>query len=150
MKRTIAKTIAAAALLVAGATTVLACPLVFVTNFSGEFGLLDISTGVFTRIGKGLANTPDGIAGAPGGPFYTVDGVTGHLLRIGTDGSVTDVGDTRTGPNVGPTGVSILGSLSDGTLYALDFSNRLYKVNAKTGTLMPMQVLTLPAQEMDY
>jgi len=150
MKRLFTMTIALAALLVTGASGIFACPLVFVTNFSGQFGILDLANGVFVPLGKGLPNTPDGIAGAPGGPYYTVDGVTGHLIRITRDGGFTDVGDTRTGPNVGPTGVSLVGALLDGTMYALDFSNRLYKVNTNTGYLTAMQVLSLPPQEMEY
>ena len=150
MKRTLKTTFALAALLAIGASSIFACPLVYVVNFSGQFGIMDLANGVFIPIGKGFENSQDGIAGAPGGPFYTIDGVTGHLLRITRDGKATDVGDTRTGPNVGPTGISILSALTDGTIYALDFSNRLYKVNTNTGTLMPMQALSLPPQENEY
>jgi hypothetical protein len=151
MKHFATNFITAAALLALGAGTVAACPLAYSVNFSGQFGLIDIGTGAFTPIGKGLANTPDGIAGAPGGPFYTVDSVTGHLLRLETDGKVTDVGDTHSGPNMGPNGISVIGSLSDGTLYALDFSNRLYRINRKTAAMKLIGLLpTLPAQELQY
>src|SRR5215813_11135164 len=112
--------VAGAALLALGGSALRACPLAYVINFSGQFGLMDLATGQFTPIGKGLDNVPDALGGKAGGPFYSVDGVTGHLIRIDTDGKTTDVGDTRTGPNVGPAGISIVGSLSDGTLYALD------------------------------
>jgi hypothetical protein len=151
MKRTVRNIFAGAALLALGATSSIACPLAYTINFIGQFGLVDLATGVFTPIGKGLDNTPDGIAGAPGGPFYTVDGVTGHLLRIENDGKVTDVGDTHTGPNMGPNGISVMGSLLDGTLYALDFSNRLYHINAKTAALTLVAYLpTLAVQVPQY
>ena len=150
MKRTFSKFFAATLLAGAGTVALLACPLVYVVNFSGQFGLLDVGTGVFTPVGPGLANTPTGIAGAPGGPFYTVDGVTGHLLRINRDGTNTDVGDTRTGSNNGPTGLSLIGSLLDGTMYGIDFSNRLYRINTNTGVTQALQVLSLPPQEQQY
>ena len=151
MKRKATHFLAAAALLALGAASLLACPLAFVVNFSGQFGLIDLATGAFTPIGKGLDNTPDGIAGKPGGPYYTVDGVTGHLIRIGIDGKTTDVGDTHTGPNAGPVGISLIGSLTDGTIYALDFSNRLFRINPDTAALTGVAwLITLPQQELDY
>src|ERR1041385_647830 len=151
MKRAATNFLAAAAMLALGAAAAPACPLVYSMNFSGQFGIIDLATGAFTAIGTGLENTPDGLAGAAGGPFYTVDGVTGHLLRIATNGIVTDVGDTGTGPNIGPTGVSLVGALPNGALYALDFSNRLFRINEKTGSLTLIGFLPqLPQQEMDY
>lgn len=151
MKRTVLNIFAVAALLALGAASSIACPLAYTVNFIGQFGLVDLATGVFTPVGKGLDNTPDGIAGAPGGPFYTVDGVTGHLLRIANDGKVTDVGDTQTGPNMGPNGISVIGSLTDGTLYALDFSNRLFRINTKTAALTLVAYLsTLAVQVPQY
>src|SRR6266850_848762 len=111
----------------------LAGPIGYSINFSGEFGTIDLGTGVFSPIGPGTGNTPDAPGGAPGGPFYTVDSVTGHLLKITAAGVVTDVGDTGTGANVGPNGISLMGSLTNGTLYALDFSNRLYGLNPANG-----------------
>ena len=81
-------------LTILAAGSVMAGPLGYAVNFSGQFGTIDLGTGAFTLVGSGLPNTPDGIGGAPGGPFYTVDGVSGHLLRIGANGAVSDVGDT--------------------------------------------------------
>src|SRR6185295_6102011 len=83
-------------------------------------------------------------------PFYTVDGFNGHLLRISLDGKVTDVGDTKTGPNTGPVGVSVIGSLTDGTLYALDFSNRLFRINPDNAAMTMLGTLPLPPQEPEY
>src|SRR5207302_6806954 len=120
-------------------------------NFSGQFGIMDLGTGVFMPIGKGFDNIPDGVIGTTGGPLYTVDGFTGHLLKIGLDGKSSDVGDTKTGPQTGPNGISIIGSLADGSLYALDFSNRLFRINKDTGALTLIGTVPgLPAQEMDY
>jgi hypothetical protein len=151
MKRIASNLIFGAALLAFAVANAGACPLAYVVNFSGQFGFLDLGTGAFTPIGKGLDNIPDGIVGAPGGPLYTVDGFTGHLLRIGLDGKVTDIGDTKTGPQTGPNGISIIGSLTDGSLYALDFSNRLFKINKDTAALTPLGTVPgLPPQEMDY
>lgn len=128
----------------------LAGPTGYVINFSGQFGTIDLGTGAFTPIGPGTGSTPDAIGGAPGGPFYTVDGVTGHLLRINADGVVTDIGDTGTGPNVGPNGVSVMGSLTTGSLYALDFSNQLFSIDSGTGALTLRGLLPLPQQEDAY
>jgi len=142
---------AATVLVMLGAIPAVACPYAYVLNFSGQFGLMDLATGVFTPVGKGLENTPDGIAGKPGGPFYTVDGVTGHLLKLTTDGNVTDIGDTHTGSNVGPNGVSVVGAMTDGTLYALDFSNRLFRIDEKTAKLTLVAYLsTLAVQVPEY
>jgi len=144
--------LAAAALLALGGTSLWGCPLAYVINFSGQFGLMDLATGQFTPIGKGLDNVPEALGGKAGGPFYSVDGLTGRLIRIGLDGKTTEVGDTHTGPNVGPTGISLIGSLSDGTLYALDFSNRLYRINTETAATTPVGSLlfSLPQQELEY
>jgi len=130
--------------------TAMAAPIGYVINFSGQFGTMDLGTGTFTPIGPGTGNTPDALGGAPGGPLYTVDGVTGHLLRITSNGAVTDVGDTGTGPNVGPDGVSVMGSLTSGALYALNFSNRLFSIDSGTGALALLGMLPLPAQEDAY
>jgi len=150
MKRIVSNFFAATALLALGATAS-ACPLAYAVNFSGQFGLVDLATGAFTPVGTGLDNIPDGIMGVAGGPFYSVDGATGHLIKITTDGKSTDVGDTHTGPQMGPTGISIIGSLADGTLYALSFDNVLYRIDKETGALTKVGSLTsLPDQEEDY
>jgi len=124
-------------------------PLGYVTNFSGQFGVMDLGTGAFSPIGPGT-NIPDGLGGKPGGPLFTVDGSNGHLLRIATNGTVTDVGDTGTGVQVAPNGISIMGSLTDGSLYALDFSNKLFSINSNTGGLTSLGTVALPTQESDY
>jgi PEP-CTERM motif-containing protein len=102
-------------------------------NLIGQFETIDLGTGVVTPIGPGTPNGLDGIGGAPGGPFYGVDPVTGHLIRINASGAVTDIGDTGTGANAGPNGISISSSLLNGNLYALDFSSNLLSLNPLTG-----------------
>ena len=126
-------------------------PLAYAVNFVGQFGSIDISSGVFTPIGPGTPNGIDGIGGVPGGPFYGVDAATGHLLSIGTNGSITDVGDTGTGGNFGPTGISINSSLTNGTLYGLDFQDRLVSLNPSTGAATILgTVAGLPPSEQVY
>jgi hypothetical protein len=137
-------------LALAGATATMAGPIGYVLNFSGQFGTMDLGTGAFTPIGPGVPNTPDGLGGARGGPLYTVDGVSGHLLRIASDGAVTDVGETGTDANVGPNGVSVIASLTNGALYALDFSNRLFSIDSGTGALGLLGTLALPTQDDAY
>jgi hypothetical protein len=124
-------------------------PTGYIINFSGQFGTIDLATGVFTLIATLPPNSAGGIGGAPGGPFY-VDGVTGHLMRITPTGIVTDIGDTGTGPSVGPNGISVLGSLTTGAIYALDFSNRLLSINTATGKTTFLKTLPLPPQEPGY
>ena len=52
----------------AAAVSAVAGPISYVINFGGQFGKMDLATGDFTPIGPGAPNTPDGLAGAPGGP----------------------------------------------------------------------------------
>src|SRR5690242_20426723 len=91
--------------------------IAYAINLIGEFETIDLSTGAVVPYGPGTPNGLDGIGGRPGGPFFGVDPITGHLLRIDASGSFTDVGDTGTGANLGPNGVSISSSLTNGTLY---------------------------------
>jgi hypothetical protein len=121
-----------AALFLAAALSATAGTTVYVTNFIGQFGTMDLATGAFNPIGPGLANSIDGLGGQPGGPFYGVDSATGHLIKVNADGSSVDVGDTGTGSQIGPSGVSINGSLTTGALYALDFSNNLLAIDPNT------------------
>lgn len=107
----------------------------YAINLIGQFEIVNLNTGVVTPIGPGTPNGLDGLGGRPGGPFFSVDPVTGHLLRVDASGLVTDIGDTGTGPNAGPNGVSLSSSLMDGSLYALDFSNRLLSIDPTTAVV---------------
>ncbi|MBM3737448.1 MAG: hypothetical protein FJW39_16835 [Acidobacteria bacterium] len=129
---------------------VFAGPIGYVINFSGQFGTMDLASGVFTQLGPGVAsNSAGGLAGAPGGPFYGID-ASGVLLRFAPEGGVTVVGDTGTGASVGPNGISVLGGLTTGAVFALDFSNNLFSVNRTTGALSLLGNLLLPPQESQY
>jgi hypothetical protein len=130
--------LAAAAICAAFTWTAHAGEVAFVTNFIGQFGTMDLGTGAFTPIGPGLTNSIDGIGGRPGGPFYGVDSVTGHLIKVYGDGASVDVGDTGTGANFGPTGVSINSSLTTGALYAIDFSNNLLSIDPNTAAVVSL------------
>lgn len=111
---------------------------------------MNLGTGAFTPLGPGVAsNSAGGLAGAPGGPFFTTD-ADGHVQRFTPAGAVTDVGNTGTGPGIGPNGVSVVGGLTNGSVFALDFSNRLLAVNTSTAPLSLLGTLGLPAQEQQY
>jgi hypothetical protein len=132
------------------AASVFGGPIGYVINFSGQFGTMDLTTGAFTPLGPGVAsNSAGGLAGAPGGPFYGVD-ASGHLLRFSTAGAVTDVGDTGTGASVGPNGISVIGGLTNGAVFSLDFSNRLFSVDTATAGLSLLGSPLLPTQETSY
>jgi hypothetical protein len=125
--------------------------LAYVTNFSGQFGDINLSTGVFTPIGPGTSNSLDGLGGTAGGPFYGVDSVTGHLIRVAPNGSSTDVGDTGTGPQAGPGGVSINGSLTTGAEYAVNFSNHLLSIDPSNGSTADLGLIAaLPPSDQQY
>lgn len=132
------------------AVSAIAGPIGYVINFSGQFGTMDLTTGAFVPLGPGVAsNSAGGLAGAPGGPFYGMD-AGGHLLRFSASGAVTDVGDTGTGPSVGPNGISVIGGLTTGSVFALDFSNRLLSVNTSTAAVTSLGTLALPTAEQQY
>lgn len=134
----------------AAAASVIAAPIGYVINFSGQFGTMDLGTGVFNPLGTGVpSNSAGGLAGAPGGPFFSTDSL-GHLMRFTTSGAVTDVGDTGTGVSVGPLGISVIGGLTTGAVFALDFSNRLFAIDRSTAALSLLGTIALPTQEPDY
>lgn len=125
-------------------------PIGYVINFSGQFGTMDLTTGAFTPLGLPVAsNSAGGLAGAPGGPLYGVD-ANGHLLRFSATGAVTDAGDTGTGASVGPNGISVIGGLTSGAVFVLDFSSRLFSVDTGSGALSLLGSPLLPPQEPLY
>jgi hypothetical protein len=101
--------------------------LAYDTTTTGEFGLLDLTTGVFTQ----NATTPVELAGFgeigaslysaefQGNPFYGVNGATGNLTTIGSGGLNGGI-------------YLALGS-STTALYALDDEFDFYSVNPVTG-----------------
>jgi len=108
-------------------TCALADPLAYVTTNTGEFGTMNIATGVFSEI----ATEPtilNGLAWGSNSQLYGLDS-SGNLVTI----------DPLTGVEtlVGSTGLdastNTFAGLTDGALYALDASNNLYSINPTTG-----------------
>ena len=75
---------------------------------------------------------------------------TGNFLGFSTSGTVSNIGNTLTGPSVGPNGISVLGGLRAGGVFALSFSNQLFSVNSSSGALTLLGLLPLPTQESEY
>lgn len=95
---------------------------VYMTDSNSEFGTLDLTTAVFTKIADqsdvvfGMGFTPDGTLYAPtGNVVYRVNPSTGNLTKLGT------VGPSATGSTTG----------SDGLIYAISFgpSSAFYTIN---------------------
>jgi hypothetical protein len=108
-------------------TCALADPLAYVTTNAGEFGAMNIGTGVFSEI----ASEPtilDGLAWGSDGQLYGLD-ASGNLVTINpSTGAETLVGSTGLGADT-----NTFAGLTDGALYALDASNNLYSINPTTG-----------------
>jgi hypothetical protein len=117
--------------LVLSAASASAAPFVYVVTLSQQFGTLDLANGTFHAIGN---PTPDQMADLVWGP----DGILYSLAVTGADaGSLVRV-NPRTGvvTDIGPTGLGFNAfSLAGvrGKLYATDFSNNIYQVDARTG-----------------
>ncbi len=110
---------------------------VYVTN-GFQFGTVALSTGAYSPIGSG---TPEGITSlvsGPNGSLLTV-AFNGNLESINPNvGSSTVIGATglsdcsTPSSACGPTSPNTIGSLGR-DIYATDFQNTLYTVNAATG-----------------
>lgn len=116
--------------------------LVYVTNFTNQFGTVDLSTGAFAPI----SNLPSSDGGGTGGMVAEGDGslltlgVNGDLFKINPPtGAATDIGPTGLGGNA-----NMLAGLG-GVVYATDFSNNLYKVNTTTGVATKIGATGMPA-----
>lgn len=116
--------------------------LVYVTNFTNQFGTVDLFTGAFTPI----SNLPASDGGRTGGFVAETDGslltlgVNGDLFSISpATGTATDIGATGLGGNA-----NMLAGLG-GVVYATDFSNNLYKVNTTTGVATLINATGIPA-----
>ena len=114
-------------------------PLVYVVNGSQQFGTINLATGAFEQIGPaepeagsfGLAAAPNGslVTFAFSSNLYSINPATGAPTLVGPTGLESCA--TLTSPR-GPTSASTLGNFA-GKIYATDFQNSLYKVNAATG-----------------
>ena len=120
-------------------TAAYADSLVYIVNGSQQFGTINLATGAFQQIGPtqpeagsfGLATAPNGslVTFAYSSNLYSINPATGAPTLVGPTG--LDSCATSTSP-CGPTSASTLGN-SAGKIYATDFQNSLYTVNAVTG-----------------
>ena len=111
---------------------------VYVVNLSQQFGAVDLSSGAFRQIGPKAPELVGGLVPAPNGSLFTL-GSSGNLYSINPPTGIT----TLVGPTglancatpaspCGPTSANTIGAVG-GTIFATDFHNNLYRVNAGTG-----------------
>ena len=116
--------LAAAVLVVLGASRVQAAPTSYAVDFSTLYSV-DLATATATPIGPvGERDTPEGLALSPGGALFGTD-ASGNLYIISsTTGAATFIGDTGLGDIEGLTfrGSTLIGTDFSGqtSLYALD------------------------------
>ncbi len=134
--------------------TSLADPLFYVVTGSptgaGTFGVLNSTTGSFTRIGGDLPGT-QGLVPTSDGSLLTLT-FAGDLARINpTTGAFTDIGPTGLSdcsvPGVSPCGPRSSFSIAavGGQAYITDFSGNLYRLNTQTGTAVLATATGIPA-----
>src|SRR6478672_9513747 len=126
-------------------------PSIYVINGSQQFGTIDVATGTFQQIGStpSPASGYFGLAGSANGSLLTflyngdveaINPATGGATFVGRSG----LGDcTMVGVSpCSPTSAFTMGSLA-GNIYATDFQNDLYSINALTGaaTLIAHKVI---------
>src|SRR6185437_5598532 len=104
---------------------------------TGQLGTLDLATGAFHQIGPVIEGS-NGLAPGPNGSLLTLT-FSGNLISINpANGVTTTIGPTGladcTTPAspCGPTSANNIGALGS-MVYATDFANNLYRVNALTG-----------------
>jgi len=116
-------------------------PMVYVVNYSQEFGTLDLATGAFVQIGQPLPEGSQGLVPGPGGSLLTLT-FSGNLEAITpATGGAKVIGPTGLGGNAN--NLAELGS----TVYATDLSNNLYTVNTTTGLATLIGATGMPADE---
>ncbi len=114
------------------------------------FGTFDTATGAFRQIGPGTEGSTGLVSGPNGqlislgfsGSLNSIDPVTGATTRIGPTG-LSDCSDPISSP-CGPKSANALGSVG-GQIYATDFDNRLYQINAVTGAATLIGPTGIPA-----
>jgi PEP-CTERM motif len=124
--------------------------LIYVSNGSGQFGTLDLTTGAFNQIGP---NTPEAVGGlVPGrnGSLFALT-ASGNLASINPATGVTSViGPTGLGDcsspasPCGPASANNLARLGE-TIYATDWGTNLYTVNPATGAATLIGPTGIPA-----
>lgn len=139
--------LAAFLVLVPGARAAKAAAQVFVVTFSGEFGTVNLSNGVFRQIGANVPESLGNLVWANGTLYSLATGGSnvGDLVKINpSTGQVTDVGPTGLGPDA-----FSLGGVG-GNLYLTDFNvgggvQNLYSVNPATGAATLIGPTGVPA-----
>jgi hypothetical protein len=96
---------------------------IYIDSFSGQFGKLDLSTGIYTPIGT---TTAAELVGGSNGVIYAVD-ESGNWVTVNPNNGNTSV--------IGPMNIAVdeFASTSDGTIYATSLDHKLYTVNRNTG-----------------
>jgi hypothetical protein len=117
---------------------------------TAHFGTVDLATGAFQQIGSNVPVGSEGLAMGPGGSLltlaynsdlYSINPSTGAYTLVGPTG----LGDCSTPESpCGPTSNLTLGS-ANGTIYATDFQNRIYRVNSGTGAATLIGATGIPA-----
>ncbi len=117
---------------------------------SGQFGVMDITTGAFTQIGPNVEGS-QGLVSGPNGSLFTlaftgtlnsINSATGFSAIIGPTGLV-DCSVPPASP-CGPHSANALASVG-GKLYITDFDNNLYGVNTSTGAATLIGPTGIPA-----
>jgi hypothetical protein len=132
------------------ATLADAGPIAYVLAGSGQFGQMDLATGVLTPIGP-IPPTIQYLVSSPNGSLLTmsfdgnldsIDRTTGALSVIGNMG-FADCSTPDT-PTCGPHSQLSLGS-AGGILYGTDFANNLYKIDPATANATLIGATGIPA-----
>jgi hypothetical protein len=115
-----------------------AASIAYMETQSGNFGVIDLSTGVFSFIGAAVPLQGLGVAG---GLLYGL-GPTGTLYQVNTTtGGVSTVGSSAHSFNV-------FGSTVAG-LFAIDNSTNVYSINAATGAATLLGPTGVPFGSVD-
>jgi hypothetical protein len=124
--------------------------LVYVISVSHHFGKADLNTGAFTQIGPNTPEIQQGLVAGPDGSLLTL-GSSGNLDSINpATGVTTVIGPTGLGncstPNspCGPTSANDIVGFG-GAIYATDYHNDLYNINASTGRATLIGATGIPA-----
>ncbi len=112
--------------------------MVYTIGDAGQFGIVNLSTGIFTAIGPGISVGTGGLVQGSGGSLLSL-GFNGELNSVNpATGAFSVVVASGLGDCSLPT--SPCGSNSSNTLgkvgskvYATDLANNLYSVNTSTG-----------------
>jgi hypothetical protein len=127
----------------------------YVITSNQQFGIVHLPTGKFTQIGPNTPETEAGLIPAKNGSLLTltfsgkleaIDPATGRTSVIGATG----LGDCSTPSSPCPsTSANTIGELG-GTIYAIDISNNLYRINPVTGAASLIGPTGLPSAPIPF